>query len=83
MILLPVSQNEKEADCCVRIAAQLGVKDWRIITGYDAQRQMIENKLKIAKVPWEDKVFNVDSCVSWLPNLAPLKLTELLLLLPL
>lgn len=36
-------------------------KDFRIITPYDAQRSLLENVLKSAKLPWEDKVFNVDS----------------------
>jgi len=36
-------------------------KSYRIITPYDAQRSRLENGLKAAKLPWEDKCFNVDS----------------------
>lgn len=36
---------------------------YRIITPYDAQRGILENALKTStsKIPWEDKVFCVDS----------------------
>ncbi|KAG0705729.1 P-loop containing nucleoside triphosphate hydrolase protein [Suillus ampliporus] len=36
-------------------------KQYRILTPYDAQRTMIEKQLELAKLPWEDKCFNVDS----------------------
>ncbi|KAG1817481.1 P-loop containing nucleoside triphosphate hydrolase protein [Suillus subaureus] len=36
-------------------------KQFRIITPYDAQRSMIEKQLELAKLPWEDTCFNVDS----------------------
>lgn len=36
-------------------------KKYRILTGYDAQRQQLENALKQASLKWEDIVFNVDS----------------------
>jgi len=36
-------------------------KSYRIITPYDAQRSLLENSLKGAGIPWEDRVFNVDS----------------------
>jgi regulator of nonsense transcripts 1 len=36
-------------------------KQFRIITPYDGQRSAIENQLRSAKLPWEDKCFNVDS----------------------
>ncbi|KAJ7455344.1 P-loop containing nucleoside triphosphate hydrolase protein [Mycena galericulata] len=34
---------------------------YRIITPYDAQRGLLESALKASEVPWEDKVFCVDS----------------------
>ncbi|KAG1887022.1 P-loop containing nucleoside triphosphate hydrolase protein, partial [Suillus subluteus] len=36
-------------------------KQFRIITPYDGQRSAIEKQLELAKLPWEDKCFNVDS----------------------
>ncbi|KAF8206300.1 AAA domain-containing protein, partial [Mycena galopus ATCC 62051] len=36
-------------------------KSYRIITPYDAQRALLESKLKTEKIPWENKVFCVDS----------------------
>ena len=36
-------------------------KNFRIITPYDAQRNLIERQLKAANLPWEDKCYNVDS----------------------
>ncbi|KAG1869550.1 AAA domain-containing protein [Suillus subluteus] len=36
-------------------------KQFRIITPYDAQRSLIEEHLKLQKLDWEDKCFNVDS----------------------
>ncbi|CAK5268392.1 unnamed protein product [Mycena citricolor] len=36
-------------------------KSYRLITPYDAQRGLLESELKAAKIPWEDKVFCVDS----------------------
>ncbi|KAJ6531913.1 P-loop containing nucleoside triphosphate hydrolase protein [Mycena capillaripes] len=36
-------------------------RSYRIITPYDAQRGKIEDALKSEKIPWEDKVFCVDS----------------------
>ncbi|KAJ8581700.1 hypothetical protein M405DRAFT_751348 [Rhizopogon salebrosus TDB-379] len=36
-------------------------KEYKIITPYDAQRNAIERQLRSAKVPVEDKCFNVDS----------------------
>ncbi|KAG2074290.1 hypothetical protein BDR04DRAFT_1071679, partial [Suillus decipiens] len=36
-------------------------KQFRIITPYDGQRSAIEKQLEAAKLPWEDKCFNVDS----------------------
>ncbi|KAG2367893.1 P-loop containing nucleoside triphosphate hydrolase protein [Suillus spraguei] len=36
-------------------------KQFKIITPYDGQRSAIEGQLESAKLPWEDKCFNVDS----------------------
>jgi regulator of nonsense transcripts 1 len=36
-------------------------KQFRIITPYDGQRSTIEHQLELAKLPWENKCFNVDS----------------------
>ncbi|KAJ7707594.1 AAA domain-containing protein [Mycena rosella] len=36
-------------------------QSYRIITPYDAQRGKLETALHAAKLPWEDKVFCVDS----------------------
>ena len=36
-------------------------KAFKIITPYDGQRNAIESALKLAKVTWENTVFNVDS----------------------
>ncbi|GLB40323.1 putative AAA domain containing protein [Lyophyllum shimeji] len=36
-------------------------KAYRVITPYDAQRSKLENALKAANLPWEDRCFNVDS----------------------
>ena len=34
---------------------------YKIITPYDAQRTLIENRLKSAHLVWQNKCFNVDS----------------------
>ncbi|KAJ7455351.1 P-loop containing nucleoside triphosphate hydrolase protein [Mycena galericulata] len=36
-------------------------RSYRILTPYDAQRALLEATLKAAKIPWENKVFCVDS----------------------
>ncbi|KAG2035299.1 P-loop containing nucleoside triphosphate hydrolase protein [Suillus americanus] len=36
-------------------------KQFRVITPYDGQRSAIEKQLELAKLPWENKCFNVDS----------------------
>ena len=36
-------------------------KHFKIITPYDAQRNLLERRLKDATLPWQDKCFNVDS----------------------
>ncbi|PCH42406.1 nucleoside triphosphate hydrolase protein [Wolfiporia cocos MD-104 SS10] len=55
--------NEVEANVVIAIAKKLHArgKVYRIITPYDAQRNLLEKKLKSAEIPWEDKCFNVDS----------------------
>ncbi|KAA1467649.1 hypothetical protein DENSPDRAFT_257082 [Dentipellis sp. KUC8613] len=55
--------NTEETHIVVRIARKFEEerKSFRIITGYDAQRNSLENAMKIARLPWEDKCFNVDS----------------------
>ncbi|KAK6997400.1 regulator of nonsense transcripts 1 [Favolaschia claudopus] len=45
-----------EAKKCVKQG-----KSYRIITPYDAQRASLETALKSEKIPWEDRVFCVDS----------------------
>jgi len=40
---------------------QADIKRFRIITPYDAQRNLIEKELKAKGLEWEDKCFNVDS----------------------
>jgi superfamily I DNA and/or RNA helicase len=59
----PVLQNLKEVQAVVHLARvmQATGKSFRIITPYDPQRSKIEDALKVAKLKWEDKVFNVDS----------------------
>ncbi|KAK0189342.1 P-loop containing nucleoside triphosphate hydrolase protein [Armillaria mellea] len=43
--------------------------DFCVITPYDAQRAAIEEKLKNQDLPWERRVFNVDSFQgNWLPR---------------
>jgi len=56
-------QNENEADACVLLAKQLEEKkkDYRIISPYASQTDLILEKLKKEDMPWEDKCFNVDS----------------------
>ncbi|CAA7266962.1 unnamed protein product [Cyclocybe aegerita] len=56
-------QNVREASVAIKVARQLlaAGKSFRIITPYDPQRSLLENKLKDAKLPWEDKCFNIDA----------------------
>ncbi|KAH9935247.1 AAA domain-containing protein [Amylocystis lapponica] len=56
-------QNVREADAVVHIARRLHTqgKSFRIITPYDPQRNLLEQRLKAAGLPWENKCFNVDS----------------------
>jgi hypothetical protein len=53
-------------------------KEYRVITPYDAQRSAIEKQLELAKIPWEDKCFNVDSfqgkqCLDMLKDLSDIR----------
>jgi regulator of nonsense transcripts 1 len=56
-------QNFQELRAVISIARQYNKqgKSYRIITPYDAQRNAIEKELQTAKLPWQDKCFNVDS----------------------
>ncbi|KAL4064429.1 P-loop containing nucleoside triphosphate hydrolase protein [Scleroderma citrinum] len=45
-------------------------KHYRIITPYDAQRTVIETALKNVDLPWENRVFNVDSFQGLLSHLS-------------
>ncbi|KAJ7761893.1 AAA domain-containing protein [Mycena maculata] len=55
--------NTAEINAVMAQARQCHTKgrSYRIITPYDAQRGMLEKALKASKIPWEDKVFCVDS----------------------
>ncbi|KAK7033215.1 regulator of nonsense transcripts 1 [Favolaschia claudopus] len=55
--------NVAEAKAAIAEARRYYEKgeSYRIITPYDAQRSLLENTLKAAKIPWENKVFCVDS----------------------
>jgi AAA domain len=63
LVLTCLWQNLKEAQVAVAIARRCAAKgrSFRIITPYDAQRSMIEKSLKVEKLPWENKCFNVDA----------------------
>ncbi|KAJ7707601.1 AAA domain-containing protein, partial [Mycena rosella] len=55
--------NVAEAQAAIVEARQCHAKgrSYRILTPYDAQRAILETNLKTAKIPWENKVFCVDS----------------------
>ncbi|KAH9917838.1 P-loop containing nucleoside triphosphate hydrolase protein [Fomitopsis serialis] len=55
--------NDAEATAIVVVARKFHAegKTYRVITPYDAQRNVLERKLKAANLPWENKCFNVDS----------------------
>ncbi|EPS96652.1 hypothetical protein FOMPIDRAFT_88524 [Fomitopsis schrenkii] len=55
--------NTAEADIVIAVAKKFDKegKKYRIITPYDAQRNLLEKRLGIASLPWEDKCYNVDS----------------------
>lgn len=56
-------QNAAEVNAVVHIARRYTKegKTYRVITPYDGQRNMLENALKTAKLPWENCCFNVDA----------------------
>ncbi|KAI9574020.1 P-loop containing nucleoside triphosphate hydrolase protein [Boletus coccyginus] len=56
-------KNREEAHVVVKLARlyKLRGMSFRIVTPYDGQRSHIENCLKQEELPWEGKVFNVDS----------------------
>jgi hypothetical protein len=58
-----LAQNTAEVQVVEQLAAKLNTlrMSYRIITPYDAQRGRLEQSLKQAELPWEDKCFNVDS----------------------
>ncbi|KAI9574014.1 P-loop containing nucleoside triphosphate hydrolase protein [Boletus coccyginus] len=62
-VLGPPKHNREEAHVVVKLARLYKSRgmSFRIITPYDGQRSHIENRLKQEELPWEDKVFNVDS----------------------
>lgn len=53
----------READAVILIVKALvqNNKKFRVVTPYDAQRGLIEHKLRSEGLPWKDKCFNVDS----------------------
>ncbi|KAJ6576608.1 P-loop containing nucleoside triphosphate hydrolase protein [Mycena vulgaris] len=55
--------NVAEAQAAIAEARQYHARgrSYRILTPYDAQRAILETNLKAAKIPWENKVFCVDS----------------------
>jgi len=60
---LMTKQNFDERRVVVSLARRYTAqkKSFRIITPYDAQRSIIEKALKVEKIPWEDRCFNVDA----------------------
>ncbi|KAH9838487.1 P-loop containing nucleoside triphosphate hydrolase protein [Rhodofomes roseus] len=56
-------KNAPERQAALKIAAKLQEegKDYRIITPYDAQRNLLEGEMKEMGLAWQDKCFNVDS----------------------
>jgi len=56
-------KNLAEVDAILQIAEQLQLKgkNFRIITPYDCQRNILEEGMKGCGLDWKDKVFNVDS----------------------
>ncbi|TFY66809.1 hypothetical protein EVG20_g4292 [Dentipellis fragilis] len=55
--------NQEEVRAVIHIVRKFLAegKSFRIVTGYDAQRNALENAMKVEDLPWEDKCFNVDS----------------------
>ncbi|KAI0342846.1 P-loop containing nucleoside triphosphate hydrolase protein [Trametopsis cervina] len=56
-------KNVEEANYVINIAKRYHEqgKSYRIVTPYDGQRSLIQKYLEKAKLPWEDRCFNVDS----------------------
>ena len=55
-------QNEAEVSCIVDlIRDEYEDKAFRVLTPYDSQRNALENALKAAGLPWEDKVRSLPS----------------------
>lgn len=63
MLIFWCLQNEVEASHVLHLARKLEEQDrnYRIITGYEGQRNYIENLMKEEGLEWGDKCFNVDS----------------------
>lgn len=47
--------------CLIAAKLESEHKSYRIITPYDAQRNALENSLKLYALTWQNKCFNVDS----------------------
>ena len=62
-MLIFCPQNEIEAGHILHLARKLQEQDrnYRIITGYEGQRNYIENLMKDEGLEYGDKCFNVDS----------------------
>jgi regulator of nonsense transcripts 1 len=56
-------QNENEVEACLLLIKELEEKnkDYRIISPYAPQTDLILRRLKEENLPWEDKCFNVDA----------------------
>lgn len=61
--MLSLLQNRKEVEAVVLLAKELieRKKEFRIISPYATQTNLIMNTLKEAEMPWENMCFNVDS----------------------
>jgi hypothetical protein len=59
----PSPQNHQEKEVVLQFAAKMQAEglQYRIITPYDAQRELIEKAMKELGLHWADKVHNVDS----------------------
>lgn len=57
------NQNKEEVDACMLLAKQLeeNEKDYRIISPYASQTNLILSRMKEEGLQWQDKCFNVDS----------------------
>jgi hypothetical protein len=73
-------KNEPEISVTIHLARLYHKqgKQYKVITPYDAQRSAIEKQLELAKIPWEDKCFNVDSfqgkqCLDILKDLSDIR----------